>query len=132
VFFFDPGANAVDAINQFKAALGTACSQGMPERLFHDFRRMAARNLIRAGVAEPIEVDRPTDCGDLPPLRHLWTRRCLMTGVDKLNCLLSLEHRRPVREAGTLTVAALFSAVGITENVTVNVTVRAKTANPND
>jgi len=44
-------------VRQWKAAWPTACrGAGVPGRLFHDCRRTAARNLIRAGVPERVAM----------------------------------------------------------------------------
>jgi integrase len=50
-FVFHRKGKSVDRFNKsFRAACKKA---GCPERLFHDFRRTAARDLIRSGVAAP-------------------------------------------------------------------------------
>lgn len=44
-------------VRQWKTAWGAACRKaGVPGRLFHDCRRTAARNLIRAGVPERVAM----------------------------------------------------------------------------
>jgi integrase len=53
VFCRDDGA----PVGDFKRAWTTARTQaGVPGRLFHDFRRTAVRNLIRAGIPETVAM----------------------------------------------------------------------------
>jgi integrase len=53
VFFKDKG----DQLGDFKKAWTTARRKaGIPGRIFHDYRRTAARNLIRAGVPETVAM----------------------------------------------------------------------------
>jgi integrase len=68
VFCRDDGA----PVGDFKKAWTTARVQaGVPGRLFHDFRRTAVRNLIRAGIPDGgHEADRAPDPRGVSPLRH--------------------------------------------------------------
>ena len=53
VFCRDDGA----PVGDFKKAWTTARTKaGVPGRLFHDFRRTAVRNLIRAGIPETVAM----------------------------------------------------------------------------
>ncbi len=57
LFFHHEGRREGEPIREFKRAWKSTCRRaGCPDLLFHDFRRTAARNLVRAGVAEPVAM----------------------------------------------------------------------------
>lgn len=53
LFFTDAG----DPTGSFRKAWRSACKRARcPNLIFHDFRRTAVRNLVRAGIAEPVAM----------------------------------------------------------------------------
>ncbi len=48
-----------DRVGDFRKAWATACeAAGVPNKLFHDLRRIAARNTVRAGVLKDLAPPR--------------------------------------------------------------------------
>jgi integrase len=57
VFFREGKAKPGRQIGDFKKNWNTACTDaGLPGKIFHDFRRTAVRNLVRAGVPERVAM----------------------------------------------------------------------------
>ncbi|WHZ30071.1 MAG: hypothetical protein OJF51_004873 [Nitrospira sp.] len=56
--FFRVTHKAIEPIKSYKTAWATACqTAGIPDRLVHDLRRTAARNLRRAGIPESVAME---------------------------------------------------------------------------
>lgn len=58
VFFIETKGRRGRRIGDFKKNWNTACQKaGFPGKIFHDFRRTAVRNLVRAGVPERVAME---------------------------------------------------------------------------
>ena len=56
-YVFPGRGKGVAKIVEYKRAWNTACREaGLPDKLTHDFRRTAVRNLVRAGVPEVVAM----------------------------------------------------------------------------
>jgi integrase len=74
-------------ILRFDKAWKTACEKaGFPGKLFHDFRRTASRNMIRAGVGQSVAKEITGHITD-----HMFQRYNITSEDDKGNALLQVD-----------------------------------------
>ena len=91
-FNYDSG----EPIRDFRGAWAGACKRaGCPDMIFHDLRRTAARNLVRAGVAEPVAMRLTGHLTSSIFQRYaIVDETMLIEGADKLSAL----HVKPSRK----------------------------------
>ena len=84
-----------EPIRDFRTQWAKACeAAGYPDTLVHDFRRTAARNLIRAGIPEPVAMKLTGHLTAAVFKRYgIVDEAMLREGADKLAALLTRQTK---------------------------------------